>query len=199
MKRATLKYPIPRLTPIKTLADIALAGSDMRDWYVWANEEIGVASGRLGITPDRFAQLLALFSPRVSVLRSIKWALHYVAENDYLHDCPVSVKQAVTHWEGTGKIRGVKTYPFYRALMGDRYAIVLDTHMGNAMGCDSKRFEVKTVHRACSDRLWAVANLLDWRPAETQAAIWAGHLRSIDQAVPRLSILPIMAEEEIPV
>lgn len=193
-----LKYPIPRMARIKRLTQLALDGADGRYWYDDANYQIKYASEYLGCKVQDLADLLALFSPRVSVLRSAKWALRYLNEKSFAPDCTISHKFAIAHWELTGEIRGSKTGPFARALMGDRDALVLDTWMAKALGVDSKRFEIKAVWNRAAEKIRLVAQLLGWPVAETQAAIWTAIVRENRVNIPRFDMRALLASE-IPV
>lgn len=192
LQMAKLTYPIPRLTPVRTLIDRALEGVAYRPWYQWAREETERGAKSLGIPPQSFADLLALFSPKVSVLRSAKFAIAYAHDGAFLHDVMRSTRAAVTHYQQTGIIRGPKTEAFSRAIMGDADAIVLDSWMGTALHVDPKRWEVRAVYRAGAKRIRKVAAILDWTPAETQAAIWAATVQENRQTVPTLSLMPLI-------
>lgn len=192
----SLKYPIPRLPSPRTLASIALANADNRDWYRYANTQIlHAATHTYHCTPTRLADLLSLFSPRVAISRSVRFTHTYLTSNKrFEKDVVYTIRASVRHYEATGKIRGPKTAPFARALMLDPHAIVLDTHMGSLFGIDSKRFEVKMIWNECASRIRSAAKLLGWQPAETQAAIWAGALRLMPHATIRQLELPIGGE-----
>lgn len=193
-----LRYPIPRMTPVHKLSELALDGADGRGWYEFASYEISRAAVRLDCTPELLAEMLALFSPRVSVTRSIKWAVHYIKTKEFMADCPRSVRQAVDHWLVTGKIRGLKTGPFARALLGDKSAVVIDTWVAKALGIDAKRLEVKAVWSRAAEQIRRTAEYLGWPVAETQAAIWVAIVRKDRATVPQMNIMA-QIDPEIPV
>ena len=170
------------------LAKLALDGADGRYWYDYAKAQIEAAARHYGIDPKRFADLLSLFSPRVSVKRSIRFAIRYARTGEFEHDVTRNTKAAVAHYDLTGEIRGAKTEPFARALMGDKTAVVFDTWMADAMGVDGSKFAVKRVHRVQTERLIRVAEYLGWPIAETQAAIWTGIVKKSRRSVPQLEI-----------
>ncbi len=200
MKRHKLKYPMPKLTPMRELAELALEGAEYREWYGEARKEIGRAAiamidGNMELHKrvDQLAALLALFSPRTSVTRSCKFAVHYMRTAEFLPACLGDIRRSVKHWDLTGEIRGPKTEPFYRALMGDSSACVLDVWMGQALGIDPKRFhDSKTVYAVCSERIKETAEYRGWTVAETQAAIWSATVLQNRAAVPALSLMPLI-------
>jgi hypothetical protein len=172
----------------RTLLPLALAGADGRDWYSHAHAEILRVAPHLGVPPQVFADYLALFSPRVSVARSIKWAIHYVRTYSYMHDCTVSHRLAVMHYRRTGEIRGPKTSAFARAIMGDPNAVVLDVWMARALAVPQRTLEYPRVHRTATSRLICVAETLAWSPAQVQAAIWHATVREWGRRPARFTI-----------
>lgn len=172
-----MTYRVPSL---KYFATLALEGQDMRPWYDWARVEIEMGAPLLGCTPVRLADLLALFSPRVSVKRSVTFAVVYQASRgEFAPDVTRSVRAAVEHYEKTREIRGVKTAPFAKALLGDKSAIVLDSWMGVAFKLPNPKWigDKRPVREAMNRALIRLSKHLDWPVAEAQAAVWAGTIR----------------------
>jgi len=154
------------------LAPVAERGKAGKGWYAEAFGQIEQASDLLGVTPDMLAGYLAVYSPRVSVKRSIRMAYHRIRTGEHAHDTMRSVRTAVEHWEATGEIRGPKTGAFYAALLGDGSAVVLDVWMAKVLGIPQEMLGRVRVYRKGEDRIRAVAAVVDWTPAETQAALW---------------------------
>ncbi len=168
----------PRM-PAAKLRKLALAGADGRPWYDWARAEISAAAPLLGVSETRLADLLALFSPRVSVKKSVRMAVHYIRTGAHSHDVLPMVRVGVAHYEATREIRGCKTAPFAKALMGDKSAVVLDTWMAVAFGLDPGWIKDRPrLRRRMAATLERVAAGLGWPVAETQAAIWAATVRA---------------------
>lgn len=163
---------LPRMPSPERLAPIAERGRAGRGWYGEALEQIGMASDMLGCTPVKLAGYLAVYSPRVSVKRSIRMAYHRIRTGEHTHDCMRGVQAAVEHWEATGEIRGPKTRAFNAALLGDESAVVLDVWMARALGIPQDLLGRITVYRKGEDRIRSVASVIGWTPAETQAALW---------------------------
>jgi hypothetical protein len=123
------------------------------------------------------AEIVALLSPRVPVARNVRLASAYVRRRS-LDGVMKGVRASVAHWEETGEIRGLKTGPFARALKGEEWAVVLDTHMAKLFGVDQKVFATKRgVHRWTSV-IMDVADHIGITPAQCQAALWGAYLRS---------------------
>ncbi len=171
----------------KLLARNAMAGIDGRYWYADAATEIRATAAALAIDPRELASLLALFSPRVQVRRSIDNALDYVKNAEFHHSVMRSTRAAVLHWENTGVIRGKKTEPFSRAVIGDGDAVVVDVWMCRAIGIDHKKLN-KSAYAECVKRIRKAALLCDMTPAECQAAIWCNEVRKAGRRPYRLAV-----------
>lgn len=153
------------------------------DWYHHAQLV-------LGRHPQgyRISCLLALFSPRVSVTRSVNFTKYYMTTGMFRRDVTRSVRAAVDHWESTGEIRGPKTSSFQRALMGDTEAVVLDIHMANLFGVEQRVFSTRSGYRYYSDCVVRLGWLYGHTPRDMQALLWCGYVNSIGRTVPRLDL-----------
>jgi hypothetical protein len=154
------------------LTSLARRGSHGKDWYTIARPELDTIASSLGVTPHRFASILAVTSPKVSVVRNIKFAVHYLRTGEYLSDMMRGVRASVEHFEETGEIRGPKTRAFRDAILGDQSAVVLDVWMARAMGVDQQEFRRLPKYRKHAQRVRRVAYRLGWTPAQVQAAVW---------------------------
>lgn len=143
--------------------------------------------GEVFDVPERIvAGYLSVFSPRVSVLRSIRFAVHRIRFGTFTHDVTRSVRAAVLHYERTEEIRGPKTSAFYRAIMGDDDAVVLDVHMADAMGIDQSSFDTHLKYQRWAT-IFAECTPVGYTPAQFQAAVWAGQLLSRNRKVRYIS------------
>tara|TARA_R110000868_G_scaffold82418_1_gene232746 strand:- start:211 stop:732 length:522 start_codon:yes stop_codon:yes gene_type:complete len=141
-----------------------------------------VAARQLGVTPKKLAEVVALTSPRVPVARNMRMAVSYLRREELRGldsrglaselRCLPGVAAALLHWEESGEIRGRKTAPFARAILGDGSALVLDTHMAKVLKVpQSKLFNVAN-HAKIAKRFDKVSRELGWSVAEVQAAVW---------------------------
>jgi hypothetical protein len=167
-------------------------GQDMADWYDVASSDIVTTCRTLldhrsaPVRPETLAGYLAAFSPRTSVKRSVIWSLAYVRDGTFTHDCPRTVRACALHFEHTGRVRGPKVGPFHRALLGDPDAVVIDTHMLSAAGYPPSASVSQFA--SCIAAVRSVARNRT-TPARAQAAIWCGHLRTLNRTPRYLPLL----------
>lgn len=167
-----LKKPVPRMASVGTLVALALQGERGRYWYHDAKRSATLAAEYYDVPLWVYADYLALFSPRVSVKRSIRLAHYYVEHGHYHPTTMKGIRASVDHYENTGEIRGPKTAPFARALLGDERAIVLDVWMAKAFKLPQAAFSRAAVHERACGRVRKAARKLGWTPAQVQAAVW---------------------------
>lgn len=161
------------MTSETRLEQMALAAPTLAfSWYTRAWADILWASNLRSWDPARVADLLAIFSPRVSVTRSAKMAVHYLHTGTVLRPCIRSVRTALAHYENTGEIRGPKTSAFSRALRGDTSAIVLDVWMARALGVPDAAVSRKRIATEAAERISRVGATIGHPPRDTQSAIW---------------------------
>jgi cobalamin biosynthesis protein CbiD len=139
--------------------------------------------------------LLALFSPRVSVKRSVNFTKHYISTGEYRHDVVRSVRAAVDHWSKTGEIRGPKTSAFRNAMLGDLNAVVLDVWMAKFFKVDQKVFGTKSGYRLFSERLCRIADALGVSPRDAQATVWVYTLRLHGRNPPMMDLSDLIEQE----
>lgn len=178
-----------RMSSVDTLSALCEQGERGLHWYSHAKSQILEASSILSVEPQRLADLLALFSPRVSVKRNIHFAVHYVRTNTHTHDVMRSTRIAVAHYEETGIIRGPKTSAFSRAIMGDPDAVVLDVWMARALRIPQTAFDRKPVHAKATERIAKTASRLSVSPAQAQAAIWTATVSNAGRNPPQFTLV----------
>lgn len=144
-------------------------------WYAREGKALKAYARERGVDPNRFIDLIALFSPRVQLNRNLRMTLLYL-RGEWAHDLLPSIKLAVLHYEETGIIRGQKCCNFARALQGDKSAVVLDVHMAALLGINQKVLDTKIGYAQSALRITRYAQRQNLAPAECQAALWCGKL-----------------------
>jgi hypothetical protein len=181
------------IASVATLVKLAKLGEDGKGWYKHAKLEIEGAAFILDCDPKRFADILSLLSPRVSVTRNIRFAVKYLETGEHAHDVMRLIRSSVAHYEKTGEIRGPKTGPFASALLGNTEAIVLDTWMAVAFGFDQDEFRRKPVASECCKRIRKAAKILGWAPCEVQAAVWVATVRKAGRHATAFNVIKEIA------
>ncbi len=171
----------------------ALVGHAYRRWYRVARAVIRrLTVHRIAFVGPpseafhRLADLVAITSPRVSVKRNLRFAWGEFIGDERLSDMTRSTRSALDHYYRTGEIRGPKTNRFARVLRGDDNVVVVDTWTARALGVADGQARKKStqelaervmrhVQRSVSRR---GIRCVPWTLAETQAAVWAGVIRT---------------------
>ena len=156
------------------LIKLANEGQRWMGWYAHAKGEVQRVSDDCGWCWLRFADVLAVTSPRLAVRRNVRVALHYMRTGEWLTAVIYATRCAMLHYEETGEIRGRKTSAFAAAIKGDLDAIVLDTWMAKAFEIEQRLFERVPIRRECELRIQRAARECGYHPAQCQAAVWAG-------------------------
>jgi len=177
------------MTNYHWLTSWAIDGRQSRKWYRDARRSIRAFATEHDHDPRTVSDVLALFSPRSNVTRSVNDSRHYLLTGQYRPHVMSTIRAAVNHWERTGEIRGPKTSEFAKALRGNSQAIVVDVWMCRALGVDHNLIGQRpTLFRRCQRSIANCAEILGWQPAETQAAIWASTLQRFGRNPVSLSI-----------
>ncbi|KKN68040.1 hypothetical protein LCGC14_0454940 [marine sediment metagenome] len=175
----------------------ALIGHAYRRWYRIARavvSRLAVHSYHcksLRSYPDhlyRLSDLVAITSPRIDVKSNLRLAWSEHLRNPRSSRVMRSTRAALDHYHATGIIRGPKTSRFALVLRGDDSIVVVDTWMSRALSVPDRQARnkstqelaervVKNVQRKLS-RQDDSTGVVWWPAAETQAAIWAGMIRT---------------------
>lgn len=162
-----------RLATVKSLAHLLTIGIDASGWYREANESIWQWSEANGHDVGKVCDVLALASPRKTVLDSVRIAKHYLATGQIV-DVVTSVRKQWRHWEATGAINGPKCRAFAAALRGDDSALVVDTWIMAALRAPLTSTGKLWVLEAASRRFKALSDITGLPVASCQAAVWSG-------------------------
>jgi hypothetical protein len=152
------------------LVDLAEAGAHGRSWYGLARYQIRDYADRQGVSEAYVADVLSILSPRVSVEMNVELTRDYI-ERGLTDRCMRQRAQALERYERTGTFGGPKVNAFSRALQGDQGAVVIDAWMFRA--CGDLKPNKRNYARAVA-MVENTADVLDWTPAQTQAAVWTG-------------------------
>ncbi len=137
-------------------------------------------------TFERLCDIVAITSPRCSVVRNLRVAWAEFNAGERAADMIRSTRIALDWYYTSGEIRGAKTSRFAKVLRGDDSIVVIDTWMARGFGVADNQARNKStqllgeriidrVRRTVSRRGIRFAT---WTMAETQAAVWAGIIRT---------------------
>jgi hypothetical protein len=158
----------------------AESGADGRHWYAEAR---AWAESIHGTGAPLFLGMLAATSARAGIRTNLRSALraYRLASDgrDTDEGSPYGVpanRRAVTRVARGLPLRGQKTGPYQRALMGDPESVAVDVWVSRAAGYRDSPGprEVSIVTDACR----RVAARIGWTPAEVQAAVWTAERRA---------------------
>ncbi len=123
----------------------------------------------------RPAGITAALSPQVQWSVNKRMAEHYMATGTPGEGClRLSDDRARAIWLGQRPLqvlRGPKTTAFYRAIMGDEDAAVIDTWMLQAVGWPHKGISPKQYEK-CAEALRKAAAYTPHTTAQFQAVVW---------------------------
>jgi hypothetical protein len=166
-KRKIVQIPVS----VYHIVGLAVAGQDGRYWYHSEGVTLRTAAERLKVSAEHFASVLAITSPQVPVARNGRITVGFIREGSRW-GMMSGVQAALDHYLATGEIRGPKTGPFARALLGDEQAIVLDVWMARAFQVPQGWFNLVDCREKCENIIRQAAGILGWTPAQVQAAVW---------------------------
>jgi proteasome lid subunit RPN8/RPN11 len=185
----------PTNQELQSIAELGAAG---RHWY----DDYRAFMRSMGVTPEQdflLSGVLAATSPNKSVAENVRLAMNIltawnragqpkgrdeilnilkgvqptVAISDRNNTVAVLQSQDFQSAIGAMSDQSRKVKPFYRALMGDKNAVVIDTHIARLFGLRQSKVAKPNANRALTASVTNIARRLGWTPAETQAAMWA--------------------------
>lgn len=187
--------PAHKLASPSRVMRLAERGLDRADWYDRAVAEIALVCSLEGWQVNRFTDILAILSPRVSIRRNVRATLAYVGQGVHFHTTMRAIKQGLSNYLETGIVGGHKVSCFARALHGDQEAITLDTWMSYALqdvpSPTVKHFRRQATMHGAHKLVRGAAKRLGISPRDCQACIWSGIFRETGQTPQHY---PIMQE-----
>lgn len=124
------------------------------------------------------AGIVAALSPQVQWGRNKLMAIEVMETGWTTGQTTANIHKAARIWEGERPLSvlgGPKVRAFYRAIMGDPNAVVLDTWMATAIGWPTNSFSERQYER-CAAALTKAARRCGVAPADFQAVVWT-HVR----------------------
>lgn len=159
---------------MSSLLRYAQLGWEHRHWYTDAKSAIHAICQEHGWDATRFAEVMAITSPRVQVSRNVYATTYYMRHGQLPKGTMRSTRKALENWEQGKGIAGRKTGPFADALKGNGDALVLDVWMAHALGVDEKIVTRLDIQAAARRRMQGIADTMGCTIAEAQAAVWCG-------------------------
>lgn len=184
-------------TLVRRCERYALIGHANRRWYRVARAVLVQLQDALPYSRryldrwsyERLCDIVAITSPRCSVKRNLRHAWREFTGKPQAGDMIRSTRIALEHYYETGEIRGPKTSRFAKVLRGDDDIVVVDTWMARALGVADNQARNKSTQELAERVINSVRyrmsrqhltrdNVPLWALAETQAAVWAGMIRT---------------------
>ncbi|MES2156057.1 MAG: hypothetical protein V4510_13065 [bacterium] len=152
------------------------AGTDhAAGWYREARSYARALTREHGGGLGRAAGIIAALSPQISWGVNKRLAAQVMEHGWPQEGClRLSEQRAHDIWMGDRPLAvlgGPKTRAFYRAIMGDEDAVVLDTWMATAMGWPHNAFSARQYER-CERALREAAAVTSLAPSAFQAIVW---------------------------
>lgn len=146
-----------------------------RNWYCNARAVVGTMARDFSTTPAIAAGVVAATSPRMYWSRNVAVSRALLAGHEVTGVFGASLDKArriIAGAKPSAVLGGNKVRAFYRALLGDRTAAVIDTWMVKAAGLLPRVSLTDEVYRKVVAALETLAGRLHIAVAELQAVIW---------------------------
>lgn len=171
-------YPSEFEVELALLEHYEASSMDGIAWYRDSRRFARSLARQCGTGLGKPAGIVAALSPQVQWARNKSMAIEVMETGWTTGQTTANIHKAVRIWEGERPLSvlgGQKVRAFYRAIMGDPNAVVLDTWMAQAMGWPHNSFSERQYER-CSRALTRAANRCGVPPANFQAIVWT-HVR----------------------
>lgn len=144
-------------------------------WYREAGRLVKCLAAEFGITRSVVAGVLSAVSPRLHWSRNVTVAREIMSGGPVTGVFRANVLKA-QRILGGGRpltvLRGNKVRAFYRALLGDRSAVVVDAWMVRAAGLDPERRLTDRLYGKIARAVVVLARRIGVAAADLQATIW---------------------------
>jgi hypothetical protein len=169
-------YPDHDELVVNLLTHYEEAGHDeAAGWYRESKRYAHALRREHGGGLGRAAGIISALSPQVQWSVNKRLAAQVMEHGWPQEGClSLSANRAHAIWQGDRPLSvlgGPKTRAFYRAIMGDEYAVVLDTWMATALGWPHNSFSERQYER-CAMALREAAEVTSLPPATFQAIVW---------------------------
>lgn len=160
-------------------------------WYAEQRAFLVEVAGRVGLPLRTVAAVVAALSPHVSWELQTRDIEPFLTAERKRRDTGrhagfranvVKARRILRGEVPERVLRGDKVRAFYRALLGDRHAIVIDRHMAAIVG-EERALDKAGRYGTLASALRRVAARLGLAPADCQAMIWC-YWRRLDKSVP---------------
>jgi len=144
------------------------------DWYSDAYEACRAIADRTAIPTDTVIGIVAALSPRMRWSENLRQAELVCTTGDATHGLPDARMKARAILAGAPPLtilRGKKVRAFYRAICGDKNAVVIDTWILRSFRFHTNKPTPRQYDRLAA-RIRRRAKRLGVTPRELQAAIW---------------------------
>jgi hypothetical protein len=183
---------------IERFEALARAGAPWRDWYQRYAGVMTKAAADLGIPPRKFAQLVAIYSPRANPTENFRRALMFVKDNSFLaigkepqREKALKILEDPDWFEReflpAAEKKSPKVKNYYLNALEDidpalyeqvarelPVPVTIDTHMVNAFMDDiTGEGGVSNVYyEGLAEVFRKMGDQYGWKPKEVQAAVW---------------------------
>lgn len=161
-----------------------------RAWYPETNRRLREIAVRTGSTPAQAAAVFAIVSPAVQLGTALNWTEEILRGERmggrYPNMQAPRIEAALATRYPVRAITGPKVNAFYRALMGDTTALVLDRWAAFAAGFERGRDIPPAVRRALEAAYRAAAAAVGETVRAFQAIVWIVARESTPRADGRL-------------
>ena len=147
-----------------------------RSWYPETNRRLREVAVRTGSTPAQATAVFSIVSPAVQLVTALNWTEEILrgerVGGRYPNMQGPRIEAALASRYPVKMITGPKVNAFYRAIMGDTSALVLDRWAAFAAGHDRGRDIPRAVWRQLDAAYRAAAALCGETVRAFQAIIW---------------------------